>query len=106
MRDDVRAYGDIHGLSPENFEKIKDSIPFPQVKYVAGVLHVDHEGGYLMIDDFLEQIAELLPPEGWAVVDYLDHLDQQFTRHSISKGKITTEERPFDSIGTEEMRGL
>ena len=57
MRDDVRAYGDFHGLNPENFEKIRDSIPFPQTEYVDNVLHVDHEGGYLMIDPIFRALG-------------------------------------------------
>ncbi len=59
--DDVRVYGDFHRISPEIYEQIKDSIPFDQVEYDGDVLRVDHEGQYLMIDDFIETIRDLLP---------------------------------------------
>ncbi|MGE4506707.1 MAG: hypothetical protein AB7D51_15270 [Desulfovibrionaceae bacterium] len=108
MRDDVRAYGDIHGLGPEAFEKIKDSIPFPQVEYdaTARTLHVDHEGKFIWIEDFLDQVCAMLDEDGWGEVDFLDHTELVLTRHSLKPGQRTSQERPFDQIGTAEMRQM
>ncbi|MEF2145293.1 MAG: hypothetical protein V3573_07605 [Desulfovibrionaceae bacterium] len=106
MRDDVRAYGDIHGLSPEAFEQIKHSIPFPQVRYENRALHVDHEGTYIDVEGFLETVVQLLDEDGWGEVDYLDHLGQELIRYRLRKGGYDSETRPFSAIGTPEMRGL
>ncbi len=108
MRDDVRCYGDIHGFGPKAYAAIKDSIPFPQVKYDAAgrKLHLDHEGKYIWIEDFLDQLCELMDENGWGEVDFIDHQDLIFTRYSLKKGSYTSLERPFDQIGTPEMRPM
>ena len=96
MRDDVRAYGDFHGISEEQFRSIEDQIPFPQVDYKGGVLRVDHEGKYILIDDFLETMAEMLGDKGWGGVDFIDHLDKTLTRYDIRGGRITHKTIDFD----------
>lgn len=108
MRDDVRSYGDIHGIGPEAFEAIKDSIPYPQVDYdeKRRVLHVDHEGKFIWIEDFLDLVCAHLDEDGWGEVDFLDHQDLVLTRHTLKKGARTSLERPFDQIGTTEMRQM
>lgn len=108
MRDDVRVYGDIHGFGPNAFAEIEGSLPFPQVAYdpEKRILHVDHEGTFIWIDDFLEQVCELMDDDGWGEVDFLDHQDLILTRHSLKKGGYTSQERPFDQVGTPEMRPM
>ncbi len=108
MRDDVRCYGDIHGFGPQAYAEIKDSIPFPQVKYDAEArkLHLDHEGKYIWIEDFLDQVCELMDENGWGEVDFLDHQDLILTRYTLKKEGYTSLERPFDQIGTPEMRPM
>lgn len=108
MRDDVRAYGDFHGFGPEAFAKIKDSIPFPQVDYDAAArkLHVDHEGKFIWVEDFLEEVCALLDEDGWGEVDYLDHTELVLTRYSLTKKGFTSVERPFSQVGTPEMRPM
>ena len=96
MRDDVRTYGDFHGLSQEDFDSVRDEIPYPQVSFKDGVLKVDHEGKFIWIDDFLERMAELLADKGWGGVDFIDHLDKKITRYDIRAGKITQKTIDFD----------
>lgn len=96
MRDDIRAYGDFHGVSEADFEAIRDEIPFPQVDYANGVLRVDHEGKFIWIEDFLERMAGLLGESGWGGVDWIDHLDKTLTRYDIRGGKITSRTIDFD----------
>jgi hypothetical protein len=84
----VRVYGDFHRIAPEVFELIKDIIPFDQVEYDGDVLRVDHEGHYLMIDDFMEAIRDNLPEGGYGHVEYIDQLDWVVTRYTITPGKI------------------
>lgn len=96
MRDDIRAYGDFHGLSQADYEAIRDEIPFPQVEYRDGVLKVDHEGKFIWIDDFLERVAGLLGDKGWGGVDFIDHLDKKLTRYDIRNGKISSKTIDFD----------
>ncbi|WP_022660730.1 hypothetical protein [Paucidesulfovibrio longus] len=106
MRDDVRSYGDITGISPENYEKIKDSIPYPQVRYADGKLHLDHEGKYIDVEGFLDELVQLMDEDGWGEVDFLDHLGQEMVRYRLRRGGWKAERRPFSAIGTAEMRGL
>jgi hypothetical protein len=102
--DDVRVYGDFHRIYPDIFEKIKDSIPFDQVKYDGDVLRLDHEGVYLMIDDFLELITGLLPEGGYGHVEYIDHLDWVVTRYTITPGSIQEKRIPVDNVLDAHMR--
>ncbi len=108
MRDHVRSYGDIHGFSAQAFAMLKDSIPYPQVRYDAEkrILHVDHEGEFIWIDDFLEQVCALMDEDGWGEVDFIDHQDLILTRHSLRFKQHSSIERPFDQVGTLEMRLL
>jgi len=102
--DDVRVYGDFHRITPEIYEKLKDSIPFDQVEYDGDVLRVDHEGVYLMIDDFIEMVRDLLPENGYGHVEYIDHLDWVVTRYSIKPGKIEEKRIAVDNVLDAHMR--
>ena len=66
----------------------KDSIPFNQVEYDRDVFSVDHDGYYLIIDDFIESIRDLLPGGGYSHVKYIDQLDEIVTRYTIKLNKI------------------
>ena len=102
--EDVRVYGDFHRISPEIFEQLKDSIPFDQVEYDGDVLRVDHEGVYLMIDDFIEMVRDLLPEKGYGHVEYIDHLEWVVTRYTITPGKIEEQRVPIDNVLDAHMR--
>lgn len=98
MKDDVRVYGDFHRISPEIFEQLKDCCPFDQVEYDGDVLRVDHEGCYLMIDDFIEKVRDLLPENGYGHVEYIDHMDWVVTRYTIKPGKIEEKTIMIDNV--------
>lgn len=102
--EDVRVYGDFHRISPEIYEQLKDSMPFDQVEYDGDVLRVDHEGVYLMIDDFIETIRDLLPENGYGHVEYIDHLDWVVTRYTIKPGSIEEKKVPVDNVLDAHMR--
>lgn len=96
--EDVRVYGDVSGLSPDDFEEIRHELPFEKIVYQNGVLNVDYEGHYIDIDDFLEEITKRLGKEGWAKVDYIDHIDWKLTRYEISNGKCSAHEVNVDAV--------
>jgi hypothetical protein len=102
--DDVRVYADFHRITPEVFERIKDSLPFDQVEYDGDVLRLDHEGVYLMVDDFLDTMKDLLPEGGYGHLEYIDHLDWVVTRYTITPGKIEEKRIPVDNVLDAHMR--
>lgn len=102
--EDVRVYGDFHRISPELFERIRDSIPFDQVEYDGDVLRLDHEGVYLMIDDFLELIRDSLPEGGYGHVEYIDNLEWVVTRYTITPGRIEEKRVLVDNVLDAHMR--
>ncbi|SKA74419.1 hypothetical protein SAMN02745704_00661 [Paucidesulfovibrio gracilis DSM 16080] len=106
MRDDVRCYGDIFGLSEDAFQKLKGGIPFSEVRFAEGKLHLDHEGQYIDVESFLDELAPLLEPDGWGEVDFLDHLGQELIRYRVTPQGWTAKHQDFNSIGTPEMRGM
>lgn len=102
--DDVRVYGDFHRITPEIYEQIKDAIPFDQVEYDGDVLRVDHEGVFLMVDDFLETVRDILPEGGYGHVEYIDNLDWEVTRYTITPGKIEEKKVKVDNVLDAHMR--
>jgi len=86
--EDIRVYGDFHRVSPEMFEKIKGLCPFEQVNYDGDVLRVDHEGRYILIDDFIEAVRDNLPENGYGHVEFIDQLEWTVTRYTITPGRI------------------
>lgn len=96
--DDVRAYGDIHGLSPEAFEALRPLIPFPQVKYVGRVLSVDHEGIYIDVEPFIEKVIELMDEDGWGGIDFIDHVEWEVTRYVLKKGSVMVRKVNPDNV--------
>lgn len=98
MPEATRVYGDFHRISQEIYEQIKDSIPFDQVEYDGDVLRVDHEGHYLYIDDFLETISNILPENGYGHVEFIDQLDWQVHRYTITPGKIEEKIVKVDNV--------
>lgn len=102
--DDVRVYGDFHRVSPELFARIKDALPFDQVEYDGDVLRLDHEGVYLMIDDFLELMRDLLPEGGYGHVEYIDNLEWVVIRYTITPGRIDEKRVLVDNVLDAHMR--
>lgn len=102
--EDVRVYGDFHRITPEIYEEIKDSLPFDQVEYDGDVLRLDHEGVYLMIDDFMETISKLLPEGGYGHVEFIDHLEWEVTRYTITPNKIEEKTVKVDNVLDAHMR--
>jgi len=86
--EDVRVYGDFHRVNPEMWDKVQGLSPFEQVDYNGDVLRVDHEGHYILIDDFIEAIRDLLPENGYGHVEFIDQLEWTVTRYTIKPGKI------------------
>lgn len=86
--EDVRVYGDFHRINQEAYDQLMTICPFDQVEYDGDVLRVDHEGHYLMIDDFIEMVKDLLPEKGYGHVEFIDHLDWEVTRYTIKPGLI------------------
>ncbi len=96
--DDVRTYGDIMGISPEAYEKLKPHIPFPQVKYANGKLSVDHEGVYIDVEPFIEKVVELMDENGWGGVDFIDHVEWEVTRYVLRKGSVRIKKVKPDNV--------
>jgi hypothetical protein len=51
----VRAYGDFHGLSGEDAERLRPGSPFTKIVFRDGVLSVDYEGCYIDVEPFLDE---------------------------------------------------
>ena len=94
----VRVYADIHGLSPEAFEEVRQTMPFDQVVYKDRILAVDFEGHYIDVEPFLDDIARLLDDDGWGKLDYIDQIDYALTRYVIKKGSYTTKDVLVDNV--------
>jgi hypothetical protein len=102
---DVRIYGDFHRISPEIYEQIKDSIPLDQIDYDgADVLRIDHEGKYIYMDDFIELISKILPENGYGHVEFIDNLDWEVTRYTITPGNIEEKTIKVDNVLDAHMR--
>lgn len=97
-RDDVRTYGDFTGISPEAFEALRPICPFPQVRYAAGKLSVDHEGAYIDVEPFLDKVMEVLAPGGWGGIDFIDHVEWEVTRYIIRDGTVTVKKVRPDNV--------
>ncbi|CCH48219.1 hypothetical protein [Pseudodesulfovibrio piezophilus] len=104
--DDVRIYGDFHRITPDIFEQIKDAIPVDQVEYDGDVLRIDHEGTYILMDDFIELISKRLPEEGYGHVEFIDNLEWEVTRYTITPGKIEHKKIKVDNVLDAHMRDL
>ena len=96
--EDVRVYGDVQGLTQQDFEEIKHGLPFNKVVFKDNLLNVDYEGHFIDIDDFLEELIKRLPETGWAKIDYIDHIDWALTRHEINNGKLSSRAINIDAV--------
>ena len=96
--EDVRVYGDVHGLSEKDFDELKCKIPFNKIVYKNEVLNVDYEGHFIDIEDFLKELQKRLPKTGWAKVDFIDHIDWKLTRYEIIDGKFSFREVNVDAV--------
>ncbi|QJB57151.1 hypothetical protein [Pseudodesulfovibrio sp. zrk46] len=102
---DVRIYGDFHRITPEIYEQLKDSIPLEQIDYDGkDVLRIDHEGKYIYMDDFIELVSKVLPENGYGHVEFIDNLDWEVTRYTITPGKIEEKTVKVDNVLDAHMR--
>ena len=102
--DAVRIYGDFHRVSPEMYERIKDAIPLEQVEYDGDVLRIDHEGHYIIMDDFMELMADELPEDGYGHVEFIDQLEWEVSRFTIKPGKVEEKKVKVDNVLDAHMR--
>ncbi|WP_319583754.1 hypothetical protein [uncultured Pseudodesulfovibrio sp.] len=96
--EDVRIYCDFHRITPEIYEQLKGMIPFDQVDYDGDVLRLDHEGHYILIDDFIETVSNLLPENGYGHVEFIDQLEWEVTRYTVKPGKIESKVIKVDNV--------
>jgi len=82
----VRAYGDFHGLTAGDAERLQAASPFQKAVFRDGVLSVDYEGCYIDVEPFLDAVAKLLGPGGWGKLDVIDQLEWTLTRYSVQDG--------------------
>lgn len=94
----VRVYADIHGLSPEAYEEIRQSMPFDQAVYKDRVLNVDFEGHYIDVEPFLADVARLMDDNGWGKLDFIDQIDYALTRYVIKKGEWKAKDVLVDNV--------
>jgi len=94
----VRVYADVHGLSPEAFAEIRQTMPFDQVVYKDRILNVDFEGCYIDVEPFLNDVARLMDEDGWGKLDYIDQIDYALTRYVIKKGGWKATEVLVDNV--------
>lgn len=94
----VRVYADIHGLSPEAYEEIRQSMPFDQAVYKDRVLNVDFEGHYIDVEPFLADVARLMDDNGWGKLDFIDQIDYALTRYIIKKGEWKAKDVLVDNV--------
>lgn len=94
----VRVYADIHGLSPEAYEEIRQTMPFDQAVYTNRVLSVDFEGHYIDVEPFLNDCARLLDEGGWGKLDFIDQIDYALTRYVLKKGEWKAKDVLVDNV--------
>lgn len=82
----ARAYGDFHGLTAGDAEKLRQGSPFEKVVFQDGVLSVDYEGCYIDVEPFLDEVSRLLAPDGWGKLDFIDQIEWTLTRYTVQRG--------------------
>ncbi|MBN2140147.1 MAG: hypothetical protein JW718_03980 [Desulfovibrionaceae bacterium] len=96
--EDVRVYGDIHGLSEQAFEEVRGGLPFTKVVYKDRVLSVDYEGVYIDIEGFLQDMARLMDKDGQGKVDFIDHVDWKLIRYVLENGGYKGREVKLNNV--------
>ena len=94
----IRVYASITGLSPEQAEALEEEYDFSDSRFQDESLELEYEGLFFPIDDFVDSVMELLPPEAEARIDYIDNDDWTITRHTLSDGELTTAHRNIDDM--------
>jgi hypothetical protein len=94
----VRVYADVHGLSPEAYEEIRQTMPFDQAVYKDRILNVDFEGHYIDVEPFLNDVARLMDDGGWGKLDFIDQIDYALTRYVIKKGEWKAKDVLVDNV--------
>jgi len=97
-RSDYRVYGQVWGLSEEAAGRLAVELPFSSALFEDGVLVLEHEGGWIDVEEAARGIAEALPEGGEANVDLIDNVDWTVTRYAIYPGRCESETYNADDI--------
>ncbi len=97
-RSGYRVYGQVWGLDAALAERLGAALPFAEASFEDGVLVLEHEGGWIDVEEAAGEIASALPPGGEANVDLIDNVDWTVTRYAIYPGGYDSETYNADDI--------
>lgn len=98
MKPDLRVYGEVRGLSPEAWTGLEPQCPLSGVTYADGGLEIEHEGGWVDVDSFLEALCTVLSPGGGGHADRIDNEAWTITRYTLAPGKCSSQQFGIDDV--------
>ena len=84
---DLRAYGEVRGLSGAAWAGLAPDCPFEGATHHAGVLAIEHEGHWVDAEPFLDALVAVLGPDGEGHLDLIDNEAWTITRCRLGPGK-------------------
>jgi hypothetical protein len=97
MKPDYRIYGRARGLSRDDVAWLQEYAPFP-LEYQDGWLDVDHEGGWVDVEPFLEALSRVLPQGGTASLDVIDNPGWTITRYTATPEGVKSSCFDLDNV--------
>lgn len=95
---DLRVYGEVRGLSEAAWKALAPECPFADVRYADGLLEIEHEGGWVDGEPFLEALVAALDPDGDGHVDLIDNEAWTITRCVLGPGKRACQTFGLDDV--------
>jgi hypothetical protein len=83
----MRLYGEVRGLSETAWAALAPDCPFEGAVYAGGVLAIEHEGGFVDAESFMEAVAGAMGPGGEGHLDVIDNEAWTITRYTLTPGK-------------------
>lgn len=94
----MRIYGEVRGLTDAVWAELSGECPFEAAVYKDGVLAIEHEGGWVDADSFMEIVAAALAPGGEGHLDVIDNEAWTITRYTLAPGKCASHLFNIDDV--------
>jgi hypothetical protein len=99
MKPDVRIYGELRGVSPEAWDRLREDMPlFGQADLRGSTATIEHEGFMIDLEDVEAFLDAAVPLCSEGHLDYIDNQAWTMARFVIEDGRLRSRKVGLNAV--------
>jgi hypothetical protein len=99
MKPDVRIYGELRGLTPEAWDRLRGDLPlFAEASLAGTTATIEHEGYTIDLEDVEAFLNAAVPLCSGGHLDYIDNRAWTMARYVIEDGRLRSRKVGLNAV--------